>query len=71
MSNDIRCRTIDRTDPAKCARSAETMSGIEFLSAMRDGSLEGPPIGTLIGLRLTEVKEGRVALELHTRGMPL
>ncbi len=63
MSNDIRCRTIDRTDPAKCVRSAETMSGIEFLSAMRDGSLEEPPIGRLIGLRLTEVKEGRVALE--------
>jgi uncharacterized protein (TIGR00369 family) len=30
---------------------------------MRDGVLEEPPIGRLIGLRLTEVKEGRVVLE--------
>ena len=63
MSNDTRCRTVNWTDPANYARSAETMSGLEFLSGLRDGSLEKSPIGRLIGLRLTEVKEGRVALE--------
>lgn len=63
MTNEVRSRTIMWSDPAKYAPNTEAMSGLEFLSALKDGSLEEPPIATLIGFRIIEVEEGRVALE--------
>lgn len=36
-----------------------TMSGLEFLQAIRDGRLPGPPIADLLAFRLIEAEEGR------------
>ena len=46
------------------APMSDAVSGLEFPRALRDGSLEEPPIAMLVGFRLTEVEEGRVAFEL-------
>ena len=63
MSDDLRSLTVSWTDPMKYGRIGETMSGLEFLIALRDGSIEEPPVTKLIGFRITEVEEGRVAFE--------
>ena len=43
-----------------------SMSGLEFMQAMRDGRVAGPPIAGALGYRLDAVEEGRVVF----RGMP-
>src|SRR5262245_25595919 len=40
-----------------------SMSGLEFLSAIRDGRLPAPPIARLLGLSLVEVAHGRAVFE--------
>ncbi len=42
------------------------MSGLEFMQAILDGDLAGPPIGATMGYRLHAVADGRVAF----RGTP-
>ena len=37
----------------------KAMTGLEFLSAIRDGRLPGPPIARLLGFDLVEVEHGR------------
>ena len=39
--------------------TVKSMSGLEFLSAIRDGRLPGPPISRLLGFDLVEVEHGR------------
>ena len=41
-------------------------SGLEFMQAILDGGLPGPPIGNTVGYRLHAVEDGRVAF----RGTP-
>ena len=48
-------------DPAALAERARAMPGREFLEAIRDGLLPAAPIQELMGFRLVEVEEGRVA----------
>lgn len=43
--------------------SMKSMSGLDFLTAIREGRLPGPPIAKLMGLRLTEVAHGRAVFE--------
>jgi uncharacterized protein (TIGR00369 family) len=64
-------RTTDRTltvtwdDPlATAARGAE-MSGIDRLRAIAAGKLAPPPMAQLMGMRLTEVDEGRAVFEVE------
>jgi len=63
MTDEVRSRTISWSDPAEFAPHWETMSGLQFLRALKDGSIEEPPIAMLIGFRIIEVEEGRVAFE--------
>jgi uncharacterized protein (TIGR00369 family) len=51
-------------DPIALAQAGRTMSGIEFLRAIRDGKLPHPPICGLLGYRLTEVEKGHVVFEI-------
>lgn len=55
-----RTRTITWADPAPIAEAGRTMSGLEFLRAMADGSLPFAPIGSLMNIRPVEVEQGRV-----------
>jgi len=50
-------------DPFASAAAAQGMSGLEFLTAMRDGSIAAPPFVLLLNARLVEVAEGRVVFE--------
>ena len=52
-------------DPIELAGRARQMSGIEFLSAIRDGELPHPPICATIGFRIAEVAEGHSVIELE------
>ena len=56
--------TVTWRDPMPLAQAAPTMSGIEFLRAIRDGRLPPAPIQELIGMKLAEVEEGRAVWEL-------
>ena len=59
-----RTLTVTWRDPMPLAQAAPTMSGIEFLRAIRDGRLPPAPIQELIGMKLAEVEEGRAVWEL-------
>ena len=59
-----RSHTITWHDPAKLARAGRTMSGLDFLRAIRDGRLPAPPIAELLGFRLTEVEPGHAVFEI-------
>src|SRR5258706_5069276 len=55
--------SITWSDPQLLAASAHTLPGIEFLRAIRDGRLPGPPIAQLLGFSLVEVEPGHAVFE--------
>jgi len=52
------------SDPAALAEAGRSMSGIEFLRAIRDGRLPAPPIAELLGFKLVEVDTGHAVFEV-------
>jgi uncharacterized protein (TIGR00369 family) len=46
------------------AEGAKTMSGIDFLRAIRDGRLPPAPIAQLLGFKLIEVEAGEAVFEV-------
>jgi uncharacterized protein (TIGR00369 family) len=59
MTDDIRSRTIEWTDPAALAAAGKDLSGLDFLSRIVKGELPPPPIAVLVGATITEVEPGR------------
>jgi uncharacterized protein (TIGR00369 family) len=62
--SDSRSRTFDWSDPAAAltqARNAGT--GLEALQAMIDGRIPPPPIASLMGFSLVEVRQGFAVFE--------
>jgi uncharacterized protein (TIGR00369 family) len=53
-------RTVTWDDPLVTAAAAREMTGLEFLTAVRDGRLPKPPMAALMGFTLTRVELGRV-----------
>jgi uncharacterized protein (TIGR00369 family) len=51
------------SDPAALAAASRSMAGIDFLRAIRDGSLAPPPIAQVLGFRLVEVEPGHAVFE--------
>jgi uncharacterized protein (TIGR00369 family) len=47
------------------AEAVRTMSGIEFLRAIRDSRLPPAPIAELLGFRLVEVESGHAVFEIQ------
>jgi uncharacterized protein (TIGR00369 family) len=45
------------------ASVVSSMSGLDFLRAIRDGALPPPPIAVLMGMRMIEVEAGTVVFE--------
>jgi len=64
-SPNRRSRTMTWEDPAINARAAATMTGLDFLRAMKDGEIPPPPILPLVDFRLVEVDTGRVVFEFN------
>jgi uncharacterized protein (TIGR00369 family) len=59
-----RQRCHEWEDPAISAQAAPAMAGIDFLRAMADGKLPGPPIAATLGFTVASVEPGRVVFEL-------
>jgi uncharacterized protein (TIGR00369 family) len=59
-----RSLTVAWDDPRQLSDAARTMSGIEFLQAIRDGKLPAAPIAQLLGMRLAEVERGHAVFEV-------
>jgi len=59
-----RTLTVEWNDPVAIAAAGRTMTGIDFLRAIRDGKLPPPPIAQLMGFRLTEVEPGHAVFEI-------
>jgi uncharacterized protein (TIGR00369 family) len=64
ISHAKRSRTFDWKNPAIIMKAMPEMSGLEFIRAMKDGTIPTPPVFSLIGCRLMEFEEGRVILEM-------
>jgi uncharacterized protein (TIGR00369 family) len=55
-----RSKTVTWYDPAPSTAKGLTMSGLDYLRAMADGTLPQPPIGGLMQFSIVEATEGRV-----------
>ena len=58
-----RSKTVNWYNPMVHASAASTLSGLDFLSAVRDGTLPRPPIAALMGFTLVEVAPGLAVFE--------
>lgn len=59
-----RSLTVSWSDPLQVAQAARSLSGIDFLRGMRDGTIPPAPIQELVGMKLVEVDPGRVVWEV-------
>jgi uncharacterized protein (TIGR00369 family) len=60
----LRALAVSWSDPQALAEAGRSMSGIDFLRAIRDGRLPSPPIAELLGFRLVEVEPGHAVFEV-------
>jgi uncharacterized protein (TIGR00369 family) len=60
-----RVRTFGWEDPVAVLRSAEGLSGLEFVQAIADGTLPPPPVAQLLGMSLLEASPGRALFALE------
>jgi uncharacterized protein (TIGR00369 family) len=59
-----RSRQYQWQDPDITAKAASASSGLEFLQAMIDGRLPGPPLMAALGMSLDEVAHGRAVFSV-------
>ena len=57
---EVHAHTLEWEDSARGLRAARTMTGIEYLRAMQDGTLPGPPIAATMDMRFEVVEPGHV-----------
>ncbi|GLY39108.1 aromatic compound degradation protein PaaI [Amycolatopsis sp. NBRC 101858] len=55
-----RSKTITWQDPLPTARLGASMSGFDYMTAIADGTLPGPPIAAHFGLRWEHIGHGEV-----------
>jgi uncharacterized protein (TIGR00369 family) len=58
-----RSRTLIWQDPMPAAKAAMEMSGLEYVTAIREGEIPPPPIAVLMNFSIVELDEGRAAFE--------
>jgi uncharacterized protein (TIGR00369 family) len=58
-----RSLTVSWDDPLPAVKNAAHMSGHDYLTAIKNGTVPAPPIGKLLGFALTEVGEGMTVFE--------
>jgi len=63
-SNTQRIRTIVWEDPRISARDANSISGLEYLRAIKKGEISPPPIARLLGYNISEIDAGLAVFEL-------
>jgi uncharacterized protein (TIGR00369 family) len=57
-------RLIEWDDPAEIAAMGRDLSGIEFLTGIKEGRIPAAPIGRLLGFHFTRIEPGAVSLVL-------
>lgn len=60
-----RIRTVTWDDPREHAMDAESVSGLDFLRSIRDGTTPPPPVAGLLGYRIREIERGRAVFEIE------
>ncbi len=60
-----RVRTVTWEDPKISARDAASISGYDYLRAIKEGKIDPPPVAVLMGYRLAEIDVGRAVFELE------
>ncbi len=66
MSDETtRRRVVTWDDPRAAAEAGRGMSGLDYLNAMRDGTVGRAPFALLLGLGMSEVEHGRVVMTLE------
>ncbi|NJN48140.1 MAG: PaaI family thioesterase [Candidatus Competibacteraceae bacterium] len=63
--NNTRTRTITWEDPALSTQSGRSLTGLDYLIAVKDGKLPISPFGRLLDYRIAEVRTGHAVLELE------
>jgi uncharacterized protein (TIGR00369 family) len=64
-SMNERVRTVTWEDPHTSRRDAATISGLDYLYAIKEGRIPQPPAARLLGYGLREVERGRAVFELE------
>ena len=59
-----RTRTIQWEDPQISSRDTKHVSGLDYLCALRDGSIAPPPAARLVGYHIVSVDAGQATFEL-------
>ena len=59
MQQPTRMRTITWEDPAPNFERAQSLTGMEYLQAIMNGTLPPPPIAQTLGMDIVELAEGR------------
>lgn len=59
-----RRRTVTWSDPKAGAAAGRELAGIDYLRAMIEGRLPRPPVTALLGIALSSVEPGAVAMEM-------
>ncbi len=59
-----RRRTVTWSDPKAAAAEGRGLAGIDYLRAMMEGRLPRPPVTALLGIGLSSVEPGAVAMEM-------
>ena len=60
-----RIRTVIWEDPKISARDSASISGLDYLHAIKEGRIKPPPVAMLIGYRIAAIEVGRVVFELE------
>lgn len=58
MNKIDRKLTISWEDPTESARDVQSISGLEYLTSIKDGIISPPPIAKLVGYKLVDVHKG-------------
>jgi uncharacterized protein (TIGR00369 family) len=59
-----RSKLVTWTDPLAAADAAVGMTGLEAMTAIKDGTLPPPPIASLLGFEIDELEPGRVVFSV-------
>jgi uncharacterized protein (TIGR00369 family) len=59
-----RIHTITWEDPEISSRQTGSISGIDYLRAVRDGRIQAPPIAKLVGYQIVDIDIGRAVFKL-------
>jgi uncharacterized protein (TIGR00369 family) len=60
-----RTRTFSWSDPRAAAEQGLSLSGLEYLQGIAEGSFPPPPVASLLGFELVEVDPGRAVFAME------